>query len=253
MEDGPTMEQFEWTDNDVYDSRGGGYHHPATITEHWWQRTEIRDMAIYDGKNPQDWVLSNGDYGSNYYEANTARAEALKAQYLSRILQRFDEAAKIPGILEADITSLLSKWHPQIPKELPDTVGLNIAGWGGPAKADELWSDKTITVRYSFTLRSTTGNESVKSDDKTSTNWIEPKGNCRPEIIGLPVQGEYLQYVHSLCLYRQFRKALPNGSYKYSSDRKVAVITRVEGKDGFSGRFVDEASTQHDAKELQKV
>jgi hypothetical protein len=82
---------------------------------------------------------------------------------------------------------------------------------------------------------------------------MEPKGNSRPEIVGLPTQGEYLQYVHSLCLYRQFRKALPDGSYKLSSDRKVAVITRVAGKDGFSGRFVDEASTAHDAKELQKA
>jgi hypothetical protein len=249
---GLSYEEFESEGSDqTYCSPTGACMYSAKkISDFWWQRTEIHDKAIGDGKFPQNFVLSNGDSGTNNFEHNTQRAERMRANYLTGVLQDFDKGAQIPGILKSSITSLLEKWKPQIPLTLPAAVKPDILKWDGKAKADELWSDKTVSVRYLFTLKSTIGNESDKSNDLTSSTWYEPQGNCRPEIIGLPVEGDYLNYVHSICVYRQFKKALAGGSYKLGKPRMVKVITRVNDKKVFADSFVDAASTEHDAKEL---
>jgi hypothetical protein len=220
-----------------------------------WRQTEIRDKAIYDGQNPQDFILLPAHWGQGGYFANTERAEALKREYLSGMLNRFDEVVKIPGNLESGLTSLLNIWKPQIPANLPVGVKLDLRKGDCQTKKNELWSDKTIEVRYLFTLMSMAGNESAKSNDLTSTRWYAPltalEGHC-PEIIGLPTKGEYLKYVQSICLYRQFKKLKKDGSEHVGDARRVAVIQRLKDKDEFPDQHVDRESTKHDSTNLSE-
>jgi len=221
------------------------------INYHNWERTEVRDKAIYDGKNPQDFVLHNG--WATSYEPNTARAEALKAKYVASVLQEFDKWTKIPEILNESATSLATKWTPQIPQKLPGILGgLRIAHWGDKAPENVLWYKKTIDARYRFSLRNTIGKESDKSDDITSTTWTDVERAQRrdPTIIGFPKQGEYLTYVKAILLYRQFREANQDGSFRYGDERPIAIINRQGENNEFQGEFVDEIETETDAKKL---
>jgi len=258
-EDNPSTSEFRCLDNgDTVVSPGGGRGSwrptnpaPLTVGYNKWERTEVRDKAVYDGKNPQDFVLHNG--WATSYEPNTARAEALKAKYVASVLQEFDKWTKIPEILNESATSLATKWTPQIPQKLPGILGgLRIAHWGDKAPENVLWYKKTIDARYRFSLRNTIGKESDKSDDITSTTWTDVERAQRrdPTIIGFPKQGEYLTYVKAILLYRQFREANQDGSFRYGDERPIAIINRQGENNEFQGEFVDEIETETDAKKL---
>jgi hypothetical protein len=228
-----------------------------------WERSEVRDGAVYDGQHPQDWVLDNGKFGSSGYQRNTARVQAVRAEYVAGVLRQFDKLAKIPdalapATLEAALTKSSAGWTPQIPKEWSNNVGLIVSKWtetSAGSQDDELWSDPKVTVMYRFTLRGAAGTESVKpgkdeTPDKTTTvSWLEPLGKKCPEIKGLPTEGKDLDYVHFVCVYRQFRRALGSGGYKYGKERKIKMIGRDSTKK-FSGSFIDNVSTEFDKKDL---
>ena len=198
--------------------------------------------------------MSDSIWGqTNSYNHNTERAEALRQEYLASILKEFDDWAKFPEVLGKSITELSDRLKPQLPAELPVGVMLIIGDkWGGDAGKDELWSDKAIQVRYRFAIRSKIGKESEKSAAKYSTEWKSPEGKCLPEIYGLPTKGDYLTYIQDICVYRQFRKLLADGKYKEGKERRVAIIPRVEGQEGFAGQWVDKKSASFDKEEFSK-
>ena len=68
----------------------------------------------------------------------------------------------------------------------------------------------------------------------------------------MPTKGDYLTYIQDICVYRQFRKLLADGKYKEGKERRVAIIPRVEGQEGFVGQWVDKKSASFDKEELQK-
>lgn len=251
-EDAPSKNDFETT----YDTICIGTHctyGPPYVRLYPWQRTEIRDGAVYDGQNPQDWVLSDSVWGTiASYNHNTEKAELLKSRYLSKVLKDLDEWAKLPGVLDQSVKELCDRWKPQLPAKLPVGVMLDIKEWGNTAVDDEIWSDKSVSVRYRFSVRSKIGNESEKSDDVYSTRWLGVSGKCRPLIVGLPTNGSYLEYISDLCLYRQFRKMTGHDDYQYGTERLVAIIPRNEGEMGFVGQWVDDRSAKFDKAEINK-
>jgi len=251
-EDGPSKSDFETT----YDTICIGTHctyGPPYVRLYPWQRTEIRDGAVYDGQNPQDWVLSDSVWGTvASYNHNTGKAELLKSRYLARILKDLDEWAKLPAVLDQSVKELYNRWKPQLPAKLPTDVMLDIREWGDTAADDELWSDKAVSVRYRFSVRSKIGKESEKSDDVYSTRWLPVTGKSRPSIIGLPAKGSYLEYISDICLHRQFRKMTGLNDYQYAPERLVAIIPRKEGEIGFVSQWVDDRSAKFDKDELNK-
>ena len=61
-----------------------------------------------------------------------------------------------------------------MPKDWGNVVGiLSVDGWSGNAKPDELWSNKTVSVAYSFALRTVAGKEAQKSKPSP---FLAPKG-----------------------------------------------------------------------------
>lgn len=254
QEDNPSMDQFETAGgDDVCDFKGACRRIPLHMAWFSWHRMEIRDRAVYDGNTPQDWILRDYHCDWSYYSHDDHRVAAAKEQYIATVvLPDFDKWAKVPEVLSDDISTLRDRWQPQIPAKLPDGGGLVFGDWGDTAKEGELWSDKTVSVRYRFTLRSQAYNESAKSNDISSTLWVAPNGRCRPTILGLPTTGDYLTYVEDVCLYRRFRKELPNGSYKCADERLVKVISRAEGQAGFAGHCVDERSAAPDKQQFDE-
>ena len=252
-EDNPSTDHFE----SYRVSNALHTHSTYYVHEYYWERTEIRDKVIYNGKNPQDFVLHNGDWWSASYEVNTERAEVLKAKYLADILQEFDTWAKVPEILGEAVTSLQAKWTPQLPEHFPDSVGLSVKEWGGTAEKNELWFNPHAFVRYRISLRGT-GGESSLSNDRTSTLWEEPKQRNRPKITGFPTGAPTtgdptndLTYVQTLVLHRGWKVEYPDG-FKVSEDRPIAVLRRdVNNK--FPDIFVDTVTTKHDEATFTKM
>jgi hypothetical protein len=249
-EDNPSQEKFGLPDASYIDPTTGI---PMFVKGHinyqYWHRLEVRDKAVYDGRNPQQWAVSDCGWGSTsfYHNKNFPR---LKQEYIDQILQELDVCAEIPGSLSKGADDLLAKWTPQMPKDFGgDIVGiLSVDGWSGNAKPDELWSDKTVSVAYSFALRTVAGKESQKSKPSP---FLAPKGP-RPHITGLPKKGEYLKYITQVCLYRQFKKEMPKGPPKLGAERLVAIISRLQGEDGFRGELFDDETTQYDKEELAR-
>ena len=205
-EDNPSLEEFGTPGHAIFITNGWGYS-PASVDFHWWRRLQFRDKAIDDGKDPRDWVLSEGHAAWPYTDFED-RCNTLRQRHITDVLHNLDEWAKLPKVLDDNLTALRDKWTPQLPKQLTG-VRLEINEWGGDADKDDLWSDKGVSVRYRFTISSRIGKESTKSSPTISTEWITPKGRCRPRIVGLPTEGEYLDYISAVCLYRQFRKEFP--------------------------------------------
>ena len=67
------------------------------INYQYWHRLEVRDKAVYDGRNPQQWAVSDCGWGSTsfYHNKNFPR---LKQEYIDQILQELDVCAEIPGL-----------------------------------------------------------------------------------------------------------------------------------------------------------
>jgi hypothetical protein len=250
-DDNPSTKEFGQPDKSIIDPITGAIGFvKGGINYHYWHRLEVRDKAVYDGKNPQEWAVSDCGTGSYtfYHNKNFPR---LKQEYIDDILREFDTCAKIPASLSKGADDLLVKWTPQMPKDFEgDIVGiLSVDNWSGDAKPGELWSDKTVSVAYSFALRTVAGKESQKSKPSP---MLAPKGP-RPHIVGLPKKGEYLKYITQVCVYRRFQKEMRQGPPKLGPDRLVAILSRVQGREGFVGELFDDETTQHDKEELAKL
>ena len=253
-EDNPSIAEFGVPDREHPSYwTGKGWIEPAHVDYYPWHRLEIRDRALYNGRDPQQWVLSNCGTGSNRYAKNQSRFTDLKKKYNDKILREFDGWAKVPDILDAGVNSLLEKWQPKLPQKFPPAEGLlSVLKWEEAADKDELWFDQTVSVRYWFTILTSIGKESYsgkpgKNEPRlTETGWIEVKGRRHPQIVGLPKTGEYLTYISDVCLYRQFKKEYRDKPPKLGKERRVKLITRPEGKDSFSGEYIDTASTKFD-------
>ena len=253
-EDNPSIAEFGVPDREHPSYwTGKGWIEPAHVDYYPWHRLEIRDRALYNGRDPQQWVLSNCGTGSNRYAKNQSKFTDLKKKYNDKILREFDGWAKVPDILDAGVDSLLEKWQPKLPQKFPPAEGLlSVLKWEEAADKDELWFDQTVSVRYWFTILTSIGKESYsgkpgKNEPRlTETGWIEVKGRRHPRIVGLPKTGEYLTYISDVCLYRQFKKEYRDKPPKLGKERRVKLITRPEGKDSFSGEYIDTASTKFD-------
>jgi hypothetical protein len=240
-EDNPGMDQFE------FQAPAPKHGFPGRVYYNSWRRLEIRDKAVYDGEHPQDWALSDGYSGSYSYTDYPERAQHRRDIYLAYALGAFDDWAQVPDKLSKGVAELAAKWTPQMPapEHFHDIAGFPVVDkkWGEKADADELWSDRGVSVRYWFTLGNAIGKESEKSIE---SEWVDPKGQRQPRIVGLPKKGDYLTYVNTICLYRQFKKENSSGPPKLGPERLVAIMQRVEGQDGFAGELVDEETVKHD-------
>jgi hypothetical protein len=243
-EDNPDIVGFGEEERTGYLIGGSTYLIPAHVDFHTWgHRLEVRDLALYNGRDPQQWVLSQGGSGSNTYYPQRDKFDVLKKQYNEKILREFDDWAKVPELLNASVDELLEKWQPKLPQKFPGPEGLlSVLKWEEAADKDEIWSDKTVSVRYWFTILTAIGKE---SEGSTKSLWIEPRNQRHPRIVGLPKTGEYLTYISDVCLYRQFKKEFANGP-KLGKERRVKLIRRPDGKDSFSGEYIDTASTKFD-------
>jgi hypothetical protein len=255
-EDNPSIAEFGVPDREhpsVW--TGQGWIEKAHVDFYKWHRLEIIDKALYNGRDPQQWVLSNCGTASNRYAKNRTRFTELQKKYNDKILREFDNWAKVPDSLKAGVDALAEKWTPTLPQKFPPLEGrLLIPKWEEAADKDELWFDQTVSVKYWFTLLTAIGKESNEQDSKkaTESDWIEPKGKRHPRIIGLPTAGEYLKYISHVCLYRQFKKEFRDGP-KYGELRRVKLIRRPEGKDSFSGDYIDKASTEFDKRNFSTL
>jgi hypothetical protein len=256
MEDNPSVKDFGVPAHYKSFFMGGGvYLEPDYISHSDWHRLEIRDLALYNGRDPQQWVLSNCGVGSNRYAKNETRFTDLKNKYNDKIRREFDAWAKVPDILGANVDGLRDKWTPKLPQKFPRFEGLLsvLPKWEEAAHKDELWFDPTVSVKYWFTIVTDSGTESDRENSKTATGsqWIEPKGKRHPRIVGLPRTGDYLKYISHVRVYRQFKKEFRDGPPKFGKERAVRNILRPEGKDSFPGEFIDTASTKFDKEDFE--
>jgi hypothetical protein len=235
-EDHPTVEEFE------------PYRYGVWLVP--WQRHEIFDLGIDDGRKAQNFVVDNCHFGGWNYVKDAGRLDGHRSRHTESVRRSLDDVLKIPDLLTGSFETLLSRWTPQIPEKLPDGRPF-IAAWHGRSLKDELWADSSVYVRYLFRLMGTTAQHpSVMSNDDNSTLWqkaiVEGEAKRKPEIKGIPISGQFMEYVASVLLFRQFKRG-----QKIGAPRLVATLVR----DKDTGKFptdciVDEISTENDKPAL---
>ena len=220
------------------------------LAEYGWKRHEFIDRGLDDGEQKRGFVVDNCAYGGWDYVVNIDRLDKLRDRHIQEVTSQLQACAKIPAELDKSFEHLLSRWTPQIPEQLPGGR-LFIAQWQGKPLADELWSDSHVEVRYLFRLVSVAQRSSTLSNDENSTLWERvcahdagstvEHGRSQPEIKGIPIAGDFLEYVIGIDLYRQFRR-----DGKASTPRLIGKLDRDDDGTFKADSFVDRRSAEND-------